>query len=112
MYPKEFSVNINFPLDINDIRISTLYVTQIPVNSDIATTGNKLQGMPNDTLIVNNWDYKCANWVHVVLSRVRTRKRKGLFLMRIRPALDMEKDFSVPQRLLDFEERTKRVFSQ
>ena len=106
LYPQEFSVNINFPLDItNDIRISigNASVTQIPVNSNIATTGHKLQGMPKDTLIVNNWDYRCANWVYVVLSRVRTRK--GLFIMR---PLDTEKDFSVPQRLLDFEERMKR----
>ncbi len=61
--------------------------------------------MSKDTLIVNNWDYRCANWVYVVLSRVRTRK--GLFLMRPL-ALDMKKDFSVPQRLFDFEERMKR----
>mmetsp|Transcript_24841 Transcript_24841/g.49674 ORF Transcript_24841/g.49674 Transcript_24841/m.49674 type:complete len:127 (-) Transcript_24841:107-487(-) len=35
-------------------------------------------GDSKNTLIVNNWDYKCANWVYVVLSRVRTRN--GLFL--------------------------------
>ena len=84
LYPQEFSVNINFPLDItNGIRISigNASVTQIPVNSNIATTGHKLQGMPKDTLIVNNWDYRCANWVYVVLSRVRTREGL-LFLMR------------------------------
>ena len=48
LYPQEFSVNINFPLDItNGIRISigNASVTQIPVNSNIATTGHKLQGM-------------------------------------------------------------------
>ncbi len=74
LYPQEFSVNINFPLDItNDIRISirNASVTQIPVNSNIATTGHKLQGMSKDTLIVNNWDYRCANWVYIlVLLRV------------------------------------------
>ena len=63
----------------------------------------KLKRKNKNTLIVNNWDYKCANWVYVVLSRVRTRK--GLFLMR---PLDMNRDFSVPQKLLDFEARMKR----
>eukprot|EP00985_Skeletonema_marinoi_P012782 scaffold6259_cov75-Skeletonema_marinoi.AAC.10 len=65
-----------------DIRISigNAAITQIPVNSNIATTGHKLQGISKNTLIVNNWDYKFVNWVYVVLSRVRTCK--GLFLMR------------------------------
>ena len=64
----------------NDIRSLIGHaITQIPVNSNIATTGHKLQGMSKNTLIVNNWDYKFVNWVYVVLSRVRTRK--GLFLM-------------------------------
>jgi len=42
-----------------------------------------------------------------VLSRVRTRK--GLFLMR---PLDMNRDFSFPQKLLDFEARMKRCKEQ
>ena len=95
----------------NDIRIliGNVAITQIPVSSNIATTGHKLQGMSKNknTLIVNNWDYRCANWVYVVLSRVRTRK--GLFLMK---ALDMNRDFSVPQKLLDFEARMKRFKEQ
>jgi len=110
LYPKEFSAKISFPIDVtNDIRISigNAAITQIPVNSNIATTGHKLQGMSKNTLIVNNWDYRCANWVYVVLSRVRTRK--GLFLMK---ALDMNRDFSVPQKLLDFEARMKRFKEQ
>ena len=88
-----------------DIRISigNAAITQIPVNSNIATTGHKLQGISKNTLIVNNWDYKFANWVYVVLSRVRTCK--GLFLMR---PLDMKREISVPQKLLDFEARMKR----
>eukprot|EP00985_Skeletonema_marinoi_P020429 scaffold12160_cov75-Skeletonema_marinoi.AAC.1 len=60
--------------DIIRISIGNAAIAQIPVNSNIATTGHKLQGMSKNTLIVNNWDYKCANWVCVVLSRVRTRK--------------------------------------
>jgi len=74
--------------------------------SNITTTG-LLQGLSKNTLIVNNWDYKCANWVYVVLSSVRTRK--GLLLIR---PLDMNRDFSVPQKLLDFEARMKRCKEQ
>ena len=86
----------------SDIRISigNAAITQIPVNSNIATTGHKLQGMSKNTLIVNNWDYKFANWVYVVLSRVRTCK--GLFLMRPLD-MNMNRDFSIPQKLIDFE---------
>ena len=58
----------------NVFKLGRAKVTQIPV----ATTGHKLQGMSKDTLIVNDWNYRCANWVYVVLSRVR--RRKGLFL--------------------------------
>ena len=58
--------------------------------------------MSKDTLIVSEWDYRCANWVYVVLSRVRTRK--GLFLTK---PLDLERDFNVPESLIDFENRIR-----
>jgi hypothetical protein len=40
-----------------------LYVTkvtplQLPINSNIATTRHKLQGMSKDILIVHSWNYK------------------------------------------------------
>ena len=84
-------------------------MTQIPVNSNVATTGHKhkLQGMSKDTLIVSEWDYRCANWVYVVLSRVRTRK--GLFLTK---PLDLERDFNVPESLIDFENRIRTNLEQ
>eukprot|EP00986_Skeletonema_menzelii_P016225 scaffold13992_cov123-Skeletonema_menzelii.AAC.1 len=107
--PKDFSATIDFPLHENlpPIKVGNAVVRQFPVNSNLATTGHKLQGMSKDVLIVNSWDYRCANWVYVVLSRVRTRK--GLFLVR---PLDLDKDFNVPQKLLDFEERMKRLKEQ
>ena len=45
----------------NDIRIliGNVAITQIPVNSNIATTGHKLQGMSKNTLIVNNLGVCC-----------------------------------------------------
>ena len=77
-------------------------VTQIPVNSNIATTGHKLQGMSKDTLIVNSWNYQFSNWIYVVLSRVRTLS--GLFLCR---PLDLHCPFIVPEKLIQFETRMK-----
>eukprot|EP00985_Skeletonema_marinoi_P001834 scaffold737_cov127-Skeletonema_marinoi.AAC.1 len=52
---------------------------------------------------------RCANWVYVVLSRVRTRK--GLFLTKTKP-LDLERDFNVPESLIDFENRIRTNLEQ
>jgi hypothetical protein len=52
-------------------------LNQLPVTSNTATTGHKLQGSGVDTLFVHVWNYK-DNWPYVVLSRVRTIS--GLFL--------------------------------
>ena len=51
---------------------------------------------------MNDWNYRCAHYIHVVISRVRTRE--GLFLVR---PLDLEKDFSVPGTLVKFERRMR-----
>ena len=82
--------------------LGNVSVTQLPVNSNIATTGHKLQGMSKDTLIVNSWNYGHANWIYVVLSRVRTRS--GLYLAK---PLDLDREFNVPQSLINFERRMK-----
>ena len=101
--PQEFTATIKFPLSEScDMKIGNAKVKQIPVNSNIATTGHKLQGMSKDVLVVNDWNYRCANWVYVVLSRVRTKA--GLYLMK---ALDVERHFNVPQSLIRFEQRLK-----
>jgi hypothetical protein len=52
-------------------------------------------------------DYRCANWVYVVLSRLRTRK--GLFLTK---PLDLDREFNVPQSLIDFENRIRTNLEQ
>ena len=51
--------------------------TQLPVVSNNATTGFKLQGSSVPSLIVKEWNRK-KNWTYVMLSRVC--ERKGLFL--------------------------------
>jgi len=101
--PQEFSATIKFPLtETVATTVGNAKVKQVPVNSNIATTGHKLQGMSKDVLIVNDWNYRCANWVYVVLSRVRTLA--GLYLMK---PLDLERSFNVPQSLIRFEQRLK-----
>ena len=52
-------------------------MTQFPVNSNIATTGHKLQGQTKKHLIVTSWNYTFPNWVYVGLSRVKNLR--GLF---------------------------------
>jgi hypothetical protein len=44
---------------------------QIPILINNATTGHTLQGCGVDVLFVHGWQY-VANWVYVMLSRVRT----------------------------------------
>jgi hypothetical protein len=58
-------------------------------------------------LVVNEWDYICANWVYAVLSRVRTR----LFLTK---PLDLDREFNAPQTqsLIDFENRIRTNLEQ
>ena len=105
--PTSSACVIDFPLTSGcteiTVKLGKLKVTQLPVNSDIATTGHKLQGMSLDYLNVNSWGYNFENWVYVVLSRAR--KRKGLSLNK---KLDMKKKFKVPQKLLSFESRMKQ----
>ena len=50
---------------------------QFPLISNSCTTGHKLQGCTVDDILVNSWHY-AANWVYVVLSRVRTMA--GLYI--------------------------------
>ena len=57
--PQEFSATIKFPLtETISTTIGNAKVKQVPVNSNIATTGHKLQGMFKDVLIVNDWNYR------------------------------------------------------
>ena len=60
----------------------TFKFLQLPMNTNDATTGHKLQGMSKDRLIVTSWDgiSKWSNWAYTVLSRVR--KLEGLFLCK------------------------------
>jgi hypothetical protein len=73
----KYSFVASFPDPIgNDLKVS-MRGTQFPIVSNSATTGHKLQGCSVDNIFVNDWHYG-ANWVYVVLSRVRTMN--GLYM--------------------------------
>ena len=98
--PKTYSaLRVQFPLPkhietVDNARFTLhLKATQIPLISNNATTGHKLQGSSVDILYVPSWNYT-VNWPYVVMSRVKTLK--GLFLGR---PLDAKKDYSVPPSL-------------
>ena len=98
--PKEryFNANILKPrtLQVKDDDRETLKMkaTQLPVISNHATTGHKLQGASVDELFVRSWSYT-TNWPSVVLSRLRTSE--GLF---IRKKLDANlSKYEVPQKI-------------
>jgi hypothetical protein len=82
---------------------------QLPVVSNNATTGHKLQGSSVDTIFVHHWVYE-KNWAYVVLSRVRTHK--GLHL-RHPLSMDLRK-YAVPPKLAEmlrsFERRQCKPF--
>ena len=66
---------------------------QLPIISNTATTGHKLQGSSVDELFVHSWNYS-TNWVYVVLSRVRTMQ--GLhFRQRLH---NTKQTFHLPER--------------
>jgi hypothetical protein len=68
-------------------------MTQIPANSNFATTGHKLEGMSKGTIVVTLWltgglAAVFKNWEYVVLSHVCTLSR--LYLVE---PIDMDKPF-------------------
>ena len=58
-------------------RQKQIQLCQFPLNVADARTVHKLQGKSLENLLVSNWSHT-TNWVHVVLSRVKTSN--GLFL--------------------------------
>ena len=104
LYPEKDAVTIKLKLFGNIVKIGGTTMTQFPVNTNIATTGHKLQGLSKDYLIVHSWNYSCANWIYVVLSRVRTLS--GLFLCE---KLNENKTFTCDKDLLKEEERLTKL---
>ena len=86
-------------------KIKGLSMLQFPVNSNIATTGHKLQGQTKQNLVIGSWNYRCRNWIYVVLSRVTTMK--GLYFTE-----ELDDDLSryeINENLLKEEERLNNL---
>ena len=60
--------------------------------------------MTKFNLLISSWNYRCANWVYVVLSRVKTLK--GLVLCA---ELDGESFESIDEDLDRFEEKMRKT---
>ena len=105
--PVKTTATVNVSLDNNvseRLLLSGVIFKQLPLNMNDATTGHKLQGMSKDKLIVVSWTTRMANWIYVVLSRVRTLD--GLFLLE-ELSYDILDKISVPRELKAFEKRMK-----
>ena len=111
MKPREYSsLEANFPLPDHlqpqggkkKCAAVKLTATQVPLISNNATTGHKLQGSSLDSVYVPSWCYD-TNWPYVMLSRVRTLG--GLYLGQ---TLDPSKDYSVPVNLSRMLRRLRR----
>ena len=95
LIPESDSAKINLKMQGQIMAIGGVNITQFPVNSNIATTGHKLQGMTKDALIVHSWSYSFQHWIYVVLSRVCTLS--GLYLCR---KLDENKPITCDEDLI------------
>ena len=97
MEPKKFHATANIPTSREAMSSSKpsdrvefpIELFQVPVVSNSATTGHKLQGSGVDNLLVSEW-FNEASWIYVILSRVKTRA--GLFLRHeLKPNIALHK---------------------
>ena len=95
----------------DDREMVKMKATQLPVISNQATTGHKLQGASINQLFVSSWNYT-TNWPYVVLSRLQTSK--GLYL-RNKLSTDLTK-YAMPwelQKMIQrLEERAPTFWTQ
>jgi len=101
--PKEHKFVAQIETDI-DKCLTKMSGNQVPIISNSATTGHKLQGYTATSLLVSNWFYG-QNWAYVVLSRVR--KMVGLYMLE--PLSEKLEKYKMPESMLkmiqDFRDR-------
>ena len=108
--PKGYSFRANVlkprALQTEDAPKETLRMKgkQLPILINNATTGHKLQGSGVDSLFVHSWS-NVKNWVHVMLSRVKTRG--GLFCRKKLSGTNLGR-FAVPEGLRKMLEKFER----
>ena len=100
LLPKEYTFLAKIP-DPNDPREELtqdvrMKALQLPIISNNATTGHKLQGCSIDKLFVHQWS-NVKNWNYVVLSRVR---RVSGLLSRFRLPANLD-TYSIPEMLTE-----------
>ena len=81
-------------MEEDDREMVKMRATQLPLISNQATAGHKLQGASINQLFVNNWNYT-ANWPYVVLSRLRSSEG---FYLRNKLSMDLTK-YAMPWEL-------------
>ena len=96
------SANVTLPT--MKLTVGGVIIEQFRLNCNIATTVHKLQGVSAKNLVISSWNYKCANWVYVVLSRVKTLK--GLVLCA---RLDCKRFQNKDEDLDSFEKKKKEI---
>jgi hypothetical protein len=85
-------------------RVNTnIELRYIPIISNHATTGHKLQGKTVTSIVIAEWS-KLKNWAYVVLSRVKTLD--GLFMTHPIPE---DIDFSPPTNYLDMMQHLRQT---
>jgi hypothetical protein len=87
-------------------------MNQIPANSNDTTTGNKLQRMSKDIIIVSSWptgglSKVFKNWEYVVISHVCTLS--GLYFIE---PMDMDKSFNPSLELRSYIEKARKKEKQ
>lgn len=98
-----FKAKIPFPDSLQAggaIKTQQVYMsgTQLPIISNNATTGHKLQGATVTSLLIHTAT-NVRNWTYVVLSRVR--EMKGLYLRRKLDEKNLKKFNDIPEELKD-----------
>ena len=87
---------------LTHIALEPIRITYLPINSNISTTGHKLQGSTLNNLVVNSWTFKVQHWAYVVLSRVKTLNSLVLNAM-----LDENRHYSANSELVRWEANMK-----
>ena len=106
--PKYFTVKPTTSLcdvtlkEFNNTKIEPIKITYSPINSNISTTGHKLQGSTLNTLVVNSWTFSVPHWIYVVLSRVR-----ALNSLVLNEKLNEHKNYSANSELIRWEKNIK-----
>ena len=91
----------------NHIALEPINISYLPINSNISTTGHKLQGSTLDSLVINSWKFNVQHWAYVVLSRVK--KLNSLVLDAI---LDENRHYSANSELVRWETNMKKIIEQ